>query len=87
MMNRDAVRQTVIELLESDLGEKFEILEDSQRLREDLGLDSVDMVSMVSQAERRFRFRVSQDELMKIVTVGDVLDLLQSKINALPAAA
>ena len=86
-MNRDAVRQTVIELLESDLGEKFEILEDSQRLREDLGLDSVDMVSMVSQAERRFRFRVSQDELMKIVTVGDVLDLLQSKINALPAAA
>ena len=84
-MNRDAVRQTVIELLESDLGEKFEILEDSQRLREDLGLDSVDMVSMVSQAERRFR--VSQDELMKIVTVGDVLDLLQSKINALPAAA
>ena len=87
MMNRDAVRQTVIELLESDLGEKFETLEDAQRLREDLGLDSVDMVSMVSQAERRFRFRVSQDELMKIVTVGDVLDLLQSKINALPAAA
>ena len=87
MMNRDAIRQTVIELLESDLGEKFETLEDAQRLREDLGLDSVDMVSMVSQAERRFRFRVSQDELMKIVTVGDVLDLLQSKINALPAAA
>lgn len=87
MIDREAIRQTVIELLESDLGETFERLEDGQKLREELGLDSVDVVSVVSQIERRFRIRMSQQELEKLVTVGDVLDLLHAKINASPGAA
>ncbi|MBI1829974.1 MAG: acyl carrier protein [Planctomycetes bacterium] len=55
-------------------------VEDGQNLRTDLGLDSVDVVSIVSQIERRFRLRLTQQELEKVVTVGDVLDLLQKKI-------
>lgn len=85
MMDRDSIRQTVAELLEEDLGEKYEHLEDTQKLREELGLDSVDVVSVVSQIERRFRIRLSQEDLMQLVTVGDVLDLLHSKINAVPS--
>ena len=45
-----------------------------------LGLDSVDVVSIVSQVERRFRIRLGQQELEKLVTAGDVLDLLQAKL-------
>ncbi len=82
MMSRDAIRQTVIELLESDLGQTFDKLDDSNTLRAELGLDSVDVVSVISQIERRFRIRLSTEELQTLVTVGDVLDLLQSKINA-----
>ena len=81
-MTRDAIRQTVIELLESDLGQTFDQLGDSQKLREELGLDSVDVVSVISQIERRFRIRLSTEELQALVTVGDVLGLLESKINA-----
>jgi acyl carrier protein len=86
-MDRDAIRSTVIELLEADLGEKYDKLEDGQKLREELGLDSVDVVSVVSQIERRFRIRLSQQDLEKLVTVGDVLDLLEAKINAGPSSA
>lgn len=88
MMSRDAIRQTVLELLESDLGQTFESLEDGKKLREELGLDSVDVVSVISQIERRFRIRLSTEELQSLVTVGDVLNLLESKINAVaPNAA
>lgn len=87
MITRDAIRQTVLELLESDLGQTFESLEDGQKLREELGLDSVDVVSVVSQIERRFRIRLSTDELQTLVTVGDVLNLLQSKIESVAATA
>ena len=87
MLSRDAIRQTVIELLESDLGQTFENLDDPKKLREELGLDSVDVVSVVSQIERRFRIRLSTEELQTLVTVGDVLNLLEAKINALPATA
>jgi len=79
-MDREGIRRTVIELLEADLGERFESLSDGQKLREDLGLDSVDVVSVVSQIERRFRIRLSQTDLEKLSCVGDTLDLLEAKI-------
>jgi acyl carrier protein len=80
MSDRNTIRETLVELLEADIGEKFTDLADGKNLREELGLDSVDVVSVISQVERRFRIRMSQQELEKLVTVGDVLDLLQSKI-------
>ena len=89
MPDREALRQTLIELLEADTGEKHPILDDAVNMREELGLDSVDVVSIVSQIERHFRIRLSQQELEKLVSVGDLLDLLQSKLDApqAPAAA
>ena len=85
MSQRDEIRQTLIGLIENDVGQKFEDLSDGKNLREELGLDSVDVVSIVSQIERHFRVRLTQQELEKLVTVGNVLDLLQEKLNA-PAA-
>ena len=82
MMDREALRQTLIELLEADTGEKYADLEEQANLREGLGLDSVDVVSIVSQIERQFRIRLSHQELEGLATVGDVLNLLQSKITA-----
>jgi acyl carrier protein len=81
-MDRETLRQTLIELLEADTGEKYPDLDDATNLREGLGLDSVDVVSIVSQIERRFRIRLSQQELEKLATVADVLDLLSTKFAA-----
>jgi acyl carrier protein len=93
MSQREMIRQTLIELLEADTGEKYPDLQEAVKLREELGLDSVDVVSIVSQIERRFRVRLSQQELEKLVSVGDVLTLLEAKlaeaakVNDNPAAA
>ncbi len=87
MPDRQTIRQTLIELIEADTGEKYSDLEDGKNLREELGLDSVDVVSIVSQIERRFRIRLSQQELMTLVTVGDVLNLLEAKLSAPPQAS
>ncbi len=87
MLDRQAIRQTMIELLEADTGEKYTDLDDQTNLRDGLGLDSVDVVSIVSQIERRFRIRLTQQELEKLATVGDVLDLLQTKLVAASEAS
>jgi acyl carrier protein len=84
MPDRETLRRTLVELLEADTGEKYPDLEENANLREGLGLDSVDVVSVVSQIERQFRIRLSHEELEKLVTVRDVLDLLQAKIAAAP---
>ena len=85
-MDREAIRKTVIELLEADIGEDFSKLDDGKNLRTELGLDSVDVVSVVSQIERKFRIRLTQPELETLATVGDLLNLLQAKIAAGPAS-
>lgn len=81
MQDRNAIRQKLIELMEADTGESYANLDDAKNLRTDLGLDSVDVVSIVSQVERHLRIRMAQPELEKLVTVGDVLDLLEAKLR------
>ena len=80
MADREMIRRTLIELLEADKGEKYPELADSMNLRDDLALDSLDVVSIVSQVERRFRIRLTHEELQALVTVGDVLNLLETKV-------
>jgi acyl carrier protein len=82
MPDRETIRLTLIELLEADKGEKFPDLDESKKLREELGLDSLDVVSIVSQIERRFRIRLTHEELQGLVTVADVLNLLETKLAA-----
>ena len=86
MQDRETIRHTLIEIMEADTGETYGNLEDGKNLRTDLGLDSVDVVSIVSQVERRFRIRLSQTDLEKLVTAGDVLDLLQKKLSETESA-
>lgn len=86
MIPREQIRKTLIEIIEADMGQDYSQVEDTMHLREQLGLDSVDVVSIVSQVERRFRIRLTHQELEKLVTVGDVLDLLHTKLNS-PSAA
>ena len=70
MPDRAFIRRTLIEMLEADTGEKHDDLAEDASLREGLGLDSVDVVSIVSQIERRFHIRMSQQELEKLADGG-----------------
>jgi acyl carrier protein len=82
MADRENLRHTLAALLEADTGEKPASLDDAVNLREGLGLDSVDVVSLVTQVERQFRIHLSNSELEALVTVGDLLNLLQTKAVA-----
>ena len=85
MMDRESIRQSLLAYLEDDRGEPIASLADEVTIRDDLGLDSVDVVGLVMSAERQFRVRLATEELTTIVTVGDMLDLLQSKLEGGPS--
>jgi len=87
MADRAAIRQTLIDLLEADTGETYRDIADGDKIREGLGLDSVDVVSVVSQVERKFHVRLTHEELVAVSTVGDLLDLLSAKVGAASKAA
>lgn len=79
-MNREEIRSTIADIIENDLGVRHQDLSDEITLRDGLGLDSVDIVSVISQVERQFKIRLSQADLEQISTIGQVLDLIVAKI-------
>jgi acyl carrier protein len=89
MPDRESIRKSLIDLLEADTGEQYPNLDDNTNLREGLGLDSVDVVSVVSQIERQYRIRLTHQDLESLATVADVLNLLERKLvtDAEPPAA
>ena len=51
------------------------------RLKDDLGADSLDLFQLVVELEEKYDVEVPDDELEKIVTVQDALDMAKSLIK------
>jgi acyl carrier protein len=86
-MERAALRQILHELLEAHTESRLEYFEDDLALREGLDLDSVDLVSLVSELQGRFDIQLPAAEIEKVVGIGDLLDLLQTELAAKRPAA
>ena len=84
-MDRTALRNSLRELLEQETWEKYENLEEATSLREGLNLDSIDVVSVVLQIQNQFQIEISSRELEGLQLVGQLLDLIEAKLAALPA--
>jgi acyl carrier protein len=80
MLARESLRTKLLALLEEEMGESFTLPQDDQDLREALGLDSVDLVGLVMRIEREFRVRLAPEELGVVKRVGDLLDLMETKL-------
>ena len=84
MIERIEIRKILLELFEAETGETIDSLHDDQSLAQQLGLDSVDMVSLIMQLERRFKIRMTHEELVAAQEVGQLLDLVQRKVSEVP---
>ncbi len=82
MKDRETLLGTLVSLLEAEMGETFQHLEETTDLREGLGLDSVDVVGLVMRVEHQFRIRLAMEELMEVKRVGQLIDLVQAKLEA-----
>ena len=84
MTDDDATRQRVIQLIldESDEEVSAGDVGPETSLRDDLDLSSMQAITLMMDLEDEFDFTVEDEELEKLRTVGDVLALLDSKLDA-----
>jgi len=80
-MDRKELSAVVLELLEKETGETYPSVEESTTLREGLNLDSLDMAGLVLHIESRFVISIETELLDSIHSVGDLLNVLQTKID------
>jgi len=51
----------------------------------DLGIQSLDVVSVLFEIEERWGVTIDEEDLPRMANLGDVLDYLVARINAIPA--
>lgn len=55
-----------------------EEITNNMRFREDLGFSSLDFMSFLGELEDTFDIELEESEVMKIVTIGEALELLDN---------
>ncbi len=73
-MTFEKVKETIVATVNCD--EEKVVLE--AKLKEDLGLDSLDAVELNMALEEAFDISISDEDLMKFVTVKDIVDFIDS---------
>jgi acyl carrier protein len=86
MLDREAIRLKLMELVETETDRKPESVADSVRLRDQLGLDSLDLVGVIMRIEDCFHIRLTHQDLEALTTVGELIDSIREKSNASSSA-
>lgn len=78
-------RDELLERLRSILATEFELepalVTPGARLVEDLDLDSIDGITIVVRLETQLHVSMSDEEIQKMATVGDIVDALAERLG------
>lgn len=80
------IRQEIEEKVKEFLIDELEIEEENifpeAKLKEDMGIDSLDYVDIVVIVEKTFGFKIKPEEMANVKTLSQFCDYIESKVNA-----
>ena len=79
-MNRQEIEEKVREFLIEDLEIDEEKIQPEARLKEDIGIDSLDFVDIVVIVEKKFGFKIKTEDMAKVKAFNDFCDYIEKKI-------
>lgn len=79
-MNRQEIEAKVKEFLVDDLELDESKINPDARLKEDIGIDSLDFVDIVVIVEKKFGFKIKTEDMAKVKTFSQFCEYIESKI-------
>ena len=84
-IKRDMTRQEIEEKVRAFLIDDLEIdeekISDDAKLKEDMGIDSLDFVDIVVIVEKNFGFKIKPEEMVGVTTLHQFCDYIESKVG------
>jgi acyl carrier protein len=78
-------RQHIIESVNEFLINEFEIdsalIMDSTLLKEDLEIESLDLVDIIVMIEKEFKVKVKPEEIVKVKTMHELYDFIEAEVK------
>lgn len=81
-MTRQEIEEKVKEFLIEELEIEEENIFPEAKLKEDMGIDSLDYVDIVVIVEKTFEFKIKPEEMANVKTLSQFCDYIESKVNA-----
>ena len=79
-MSRQEIEEKVRDFLIEDLEIEEDKIAPEARLKEDMGVDSLDFVDIVVIVEKNFGFKIKPEEMAGIITLSQFCDYIESKV-------
>ena len=80
-MTRTEIEEKVKAFLIDDLEIEEENIFPEAKLKEDMGIDSLDYVDIVVIVEKNFGFKIKPEEMTKVRTLSQFYDYIESKVG------
>ena len=81
MMSKTAIAQRLRDALAKELKRDAATIEPGHKLRDDLGLNSLDAIELMFKVEEEFDLAIPDADLQKLVTVGDLITYIEGRLN------
>lgn len=78
-MRREEIFQFIVRILATLIEVKD--IQESNELIEDLGISSMDILTLISYLEEEFGIRITERMIRRVVTVGNLVDLVQNAMK------
>ena len=78
-MERQEIEEKVRTFLIDDLEIDEEKIQPEARLKEDIGIDSLDFVDIVVIVEKKFGFKIKTEEMANVKTFNQFCDYIEQK--------
>jgi acyl carrier protein len=84
MKSRELIKKFVFETIEQTLyiEEKEFNLTEETNIKNDLGADSLDMISLIMVIEEKYDLYISDEDIKNIQTVNDVINFVFTRVNS-----
>lgn len=71
------MKERILEIIAEQFNMDVNELDEDMSFQDDLNADSIELVELVMTIEEEFETEVSEEDLEKLKTVGDVIDYLE----------
>jgi acyl carrier protein len=73
---RGQILEELAEIVAEEAGLPVEVIQEDKSFADDLDVDSLSMMTIVTLAEERFDVRIPDEAVKDIATVGDAVDVI-----------
>lgn len=80
-MTRTEIEEKVRSFLTEDLEIDEDKVFDDAKLKDDMGIDSLDFVDIVVIVEKNFGFKIKPEEMAGVTTLRQFCDYIESKVG------